>query len=53
MINHFTKYDENYASGLGTPSLIFVQNGEIVNITVGALAEEDLMSLLKTYSIVE
>lgn len=53
MYTHFAEYDEKYnSSNLGTPSLILVKDGKIVNISVGYLQEEELVDYLKTNGLI-
>ncbi len=54
MYTYFTAFDEIYnTKNLGTPSVILFKNGKIVNISVGALDKEGLVSFLKSENVIE
>lgn len=53
MITYLSAYKEEYASGLGTPSLILVENGKIIDVSVGALSEDDLVNYLTIKELIK
>jgi len=47
-------FDETYnTNGLGTPSLILVKEGKVVDISVGAQSKADLVSYLTTQGFIK
>lgn len=53
MLTYFGAFDESYVGGLGTPSIILVQDGKVVDISVGALQESELVNYLKTKGFIK
>ena len=54
MLTYLGAYDESYSSkGVGTPSMFLVQNGKIINVSVGALSEEGLVTYLTTNGFIK
>lgn len=47
MLSYFSAFNEQYATnGLGTPSVILVKDGKVVDISVGALPKAELINYL-------
>lgn len=47
-------FNESYATnGLGTPSLVLVKDGKVVDVSVGALSEDGFVSYLKQHEIIK
>lgn len=54
MVTYFGEYNETYnTKGLGTPSIILVKGGKVVDIQVGALDKEGLISYLTTKELIK
>lgn len=54
MYEYFIEYSEKYETkGLGTPSLILVQDGKIIDISEGAKEENELISYLKEKELIK
>lgn len=53
MITYLSAYNEEYSSGVGTPSIIVVNDGKVVDVQVGALSEEGLISYLTSNKLIK
>lgn len=53
-MNLVSTFDESYATnGLGTPSLILVKDGKVVDVSVGALSEDGFIGYLRHHEIIK
>lgn len=53
LMGYVGSFDETYSTGLGTPSLILVKDGKVVDISVGAQSKTDLVNYLTTKGFIK